>query len=99
MARVINHAEAVASLRQWLAALEACSSGQSYSIGGRSLTRQDVETVIRPEIQRWHNTVQALEAEGAGQNRQLGAQVAFQAPGAGAGRGIIPVDVWTDGRT
>ena len=99
MAKVVQLSDAVAQLRRWLAALEACSVGQSYSIGGRTLTRQDVDTVIRPEIQRWHVTVTALEADGAGKSRPLGAQAVFPAPGAGAGRGIIPTDVWTDGRT
>ena len=90
-------AYATEQLAQWHKALEATSSGQSYSIGGRTLTRQDVQTV-RDEIQRWHNTVTALQARQQGNVRPLGAQVTFPAPGKGAG-GIIPVELWTDPRT
>lgn len=96
MATVISYSEAVQTLKDWMAALSAAQSGQSYSIGGRTLTRQDI-TEIRSEIQRWHNTVAALEAQQKGQPRNLGAKASFDAPG-GSG-GIIPGDIWTDWRT
>lgn len=91
---------ATEQLQSWLAALEACSAGQSYSIGGRSLTRQDIEQ-IRGEIQRWHNSVRSLEAAANGVQRPMGATAAFPAPGAGSGSsaGIIPAGLWTDWRT
>ena len=79
-------------LAEWMAALEAANLGQSYSIGGRNVSRQDIPN-IRAEIQRWHNSVTALEADAAGHSRPLGAQAAFEAPGRGAG-GIIPQDLW-----
>ena len=97
MAAVLTLGEAQDTLRRWMAALDAASNGQAYSIGGRSLTRQDIPT-IRAEIQRWHNTVTALEQEAAGRQRPLGAQASFAAPGQGTG-GLIPGSLWVDGRT
>lgn len=93
----ITLTEAQASLRQWLEALDAASTGSTYSIAGRSLTRQDISE-IRNEIQRWHNTVQALAAEAVGQTRPLGAQASFPAPGHGSG-GLISDALWRDYRT
>lgn len=99
MADIITLPDAIQNLRDWLAALQATAAGQSYSIGGRTLTRQDNDT-IRAEIQRWHNTVTALEAEARGQQRPLGATASFPAPGgAVGGGGIIPGSVWTDYRS
>lgn len=94
----ITLSQAQAKLADWQAALEAASTGQSYSVEGQTLTRQDVET-IRAEIQRWHNTVTALQQRlTSGTIRPMGAQATFPAPGQGAG-GIIPVDVWESGLT
>ena len=90
-------AQAQARLAQWQEALEAASTGSSYSIEGQTLTRQDVPT-IRAEIQRWHNTVTAITQRLKGRVRPMGATAAFDAPGRGAG-GIIPQDLWTDWRT
>lgn len=98
MAAVVTLTEAQAQLRAWIDARAAIASGQSYSIGGRTLTRQDADT-IEANIRRWHNTVAALEAQARGQSRPLGSTAAFPAPGRGAGGGIIPADVWSDGRT
>jgi hypothetical protein len=100
MADVISYPDAIATLREWLAALSSASSGQSYSIGGRTLTRQDI-TEIRSEIQRWHNTVTALEAKERGEQRPLGAQAAFPTPGSGVTGGgtIIPGELWKSGLT
>ncbi len=95
----ISLAEAKEQLQNWMQALEACSTGANYSIGGRSLTRQDVPT-IRAEIQRWHNAVTTIEAAQNGYQRPLGASAAFPAPGAGTGpAGIIPQSLWNDWRT
>jgi len=81
-------------LQNWLDALEACSTGGSYSIAGRQLTRQDVGT-IRGEITGWHRTVTALEQMAAGTCRPLGAVASFPAPGSGrSGGGIIPASEW-----
>ena len=97
MAAVVSLAEAQEQLRLWMEARSALAGGQSYSLGGRTLTRQDSDTV-EANIQRWHNTVLALEAAQKGQGRALGAQACFPAPGRGAA-GIIPQSVWTDWRT
>lgn len=79
-------AYAQARLSDWLKALEVTATGASYSIGNRTLTRQDNVT-IRAEIQRWHNTVLAVRAWSNGVQRPLGAQPAFPAPGSG---GTLP---------
>lgn len=97
MPSVVTYPQAIENLRDWLAALSATSGGSSYSLGGRTLTRQDTET-IRAEIRRWHNTVTAMEAEAAGKPRALGSQASFPTPGSGAG-GLYPDDLWTDYRT
>jgi len=91
-------AYAKARLQDWLDALERCSTGETYSIGNRTLTRQDVEGVIQPQITRWHRSCAALEQAAAGRVRPLGAQAAFPAPGAGSG-GLISQDLWESGRT
>lgn len=90
-------AAATEQLTEWQTALQRASSGSSYSIGGRTLTRQDI-TEIRAEISRWHRTVLSLEAQAQGQVRPLGAQAAFEAPGRGAG-GLYPDSLWQDWRT
>ena len=64
-------------------ALEAASTGSSYSIEGQTLTRQDV-TTIRAEIQRWHNTVNAITDRLNGTVRPMGATACFPAPGSGS---------------
>ena len=96
MAEIVSYAEAAAHLKEWTAALQATATGQSYSIGGRTLTRQDNQT-IRAEIRRWHNTVTSLEADRRGETRPLGAQARFPTPG-GRGR-IVSQSLWEDGRT
>lgn len=93
----ITIAYAQERLADWMRALEAASTGSSYSIEGQTVTRQDV-TAIRAEIQRWHNTVTTLTARQQGHVRPLGAQAVFPAPGSGAG-GIIPDGLWSDWRT
>ena len=97
MSAAVTLPKAQAQLREWMQALERCSSGASYSLGGRTLTRQDV-TTIRAEIQRWHNTVTALEAAAAGNCRPLGAVASFPAPGAGTGAGgLVSGSDWNSG--
>lgn len=93
----VTLASAQAQLANWHAALEAASTGASYSIEGQTVTRQDI-TLIRAEIQRWSNTVNALTQRLNGTVRPLGAQAAFDAPGQGVG-GIIPDALWRDYRT
>jgi len=84
-------------LRKWMAALEATSAGQSYSIGGRTLTRQDLAEVNN-QIARWERTVKSLTLRQRGIVRPMSAQAAFPTPGGGSG-GLIPQDLWTDWRT
>lgn len=98
MAEIVSYPDAVQALRDWVAARQATASGQSYSIGGRTLNRQDSAT-IEANIRRWHNTVTAMEAQAAGKSRALGAKPAFPQPGAGSGGGIYSDSVWTDWRT
>ena len=93
----ISLAYAQEQLQAWYKALEAASTGGSYSIGGRTLTRQDVPT-IRAEIQRWNNSVLAIQASLQGKTRAMGSQAAFPTPGSGSG-GIIPDGLWQDWRT
>ena len=95
----VTLATAQAQLAAWNEALSHASTGGSYSIGGRTLTRQDVPT-IRAEIQRWHNTVAAITERLQGRVRPMGATASFPAPGSGSGAGgIVPQDIWTDWRT
>jgi len=95
----ITLAAAKQSLSDWLTALEVVSTGASYSIAGRSVTRQDIGD-IRAEIQRWHNTVEAIAQAEAGNTRTLGARASFPAPGSGGGaNGIIPDGLWSSGWT
>lgn len=82
----ITLAQAQDRLNDWLKALEAASTGASYSIEGQTVTRQDVET-IRAEVKRWNNTVLAITARLQGKTRPLGAQAMFAAPGAGGREG------------
>ena len=76
------------ALRKWIEAREALAAGQSYSIGGRTLTRQDAETV-EGMITRWHRTVLALEAHAAGCVRPLGSQALWDAPGSGGNPSLM----------
>lgn len=90
-------ADAQAQLANWQTALSHAASGGSYAIGGRTLTRQDVPT-IRAEIQRWHNTVTAINERLQGRVRPMGATASFPSPGSGVA-GIVPQDLWSDWRT
>lgn len=67
MATGLTLAVAQAHLDEWVAADSAVSSGQSYSIDGRSLTRANVAD-IRDQITYWNNQVNSLTAKAAGNN-------------------------------
>lgn len=60
-------------LNAWLAADEAVASNQSYTIGGRSLTRADAAT-IRENIEFWERKANIL-SRGSG-----GARVRYGVP-------------------
>jgi hypothetical protein len=55
----ITLAQAEAHLAVWLAADEAVATGQSYTIGGRSLSRANAAE-IRSNIDYWEAKVQKL---------------------------------------
>ena len=57
----ITLAQAEAQLAIWLAADTAVASGQSYTIGGRSLNRANAAE-IRTNIDYWDSKVQKLTA-------------------------------------
>lgn len=64
----ITLAQAEAKLQLWLNAEEAVASGQSYSIGSRSLTRANL-TEISERINYWNGQVKTLSASAAGRRR------------------------------
>lgn len=88
-----------AEIDLWLKARAALAGGASYSIGGRTLTRQDLDTV-NSMLTQLNRTLLSLEARADGRVRGLGAQAAFPAPGRGTGGSgtIYPNDWWTSGR-
>jgi len=99
MTETVTIAYAREQLDLWLEALQSCSAGQSYSIGGRTLTRQDTAT-IRDEISRWSETILDLEARADGRVRSLGAKGAHPTPGSGQGpANLYPDSIWRDWRT
>lgn len=53
--------EAKENLRMWLDAQSAVSTGQSYRIGTRSLTRTNVADILKM-IRYWQNVIDELEA-------------------------------------
>lgn len=55
---------------QWKKAYKAVSSGKSYTIGGRSLTRQDV-SVIRAQLDSLARELDAVEHPGKGSLRAI----------------------------
>ena len=59
----ITQAQAQAHLDEWLTADLAVSKGQAYSIGGRSLSRADADT-IRSNIEFWDRQVKRLSRGG-----------------------------------
>lgn len=59
----ITLADAETKLALWMAAEEKVASGQSYSIGGRSLTRANLRE-IREQIEFWDGKIQKIAASG-----------------------------------
>jgi len=59
----ITLAQAEAQLELWLNASTAVASGQSYSIGNRSLSRADAKE-IRENIMFWDALVRRLDGGG-----------------------------------
>ena len=57
--------EAQENLRMWLDAEKAVATGQSYTIGKRSLTRANLSD-IRERINFWRNEVASLESGSQG---------------------------------
>jgi len=51
--------DAQAQLSLWLAASEKVAAGQSYTIGGRSLTRADARA-IQQQVEYWDRKCQQL---------------------------------------
>lgn len=58
-------AEAQAQVAAYEAASLALASSQAYSIGGRSLTRADLPSILRG-LTYWRRVVQGLTAQAAG---------------------------------
>lgn len=63
---------AQAQLDLWLAADAAVASGQSYSIGGRSLTRANAAEITN-KIDYWNGWVQKLARSSSGIRVRYGA--------------------------
>ena len=64
----ITREQADSQLAAWLAASTAVASGQSYSIGGRSLSRVDAGE-IREQITYWQGWVSRLSRQASGRRR------------------------------
>lgn len=64
----ITLAQAEAKLATWMEADERVATGQSYSIGGRSLSRVDAAE-IRERIDYWDAKVKQLSASASGLRR------------------------------
>ena len=61
----ITLAQAEAKLTLWLAADDAVATGQSYTIGSRSLTRAD-SSLIQERIEYWNSKVIELSENESG---------------------------------
>ena len=72
----MDSATAQAHLDEWLAADLAVASGQSYTIGNRSLTRADAET-IRTQIQFYTGLRDIARAREFGNRRPRASFVAW----------------------
>lgn len=62
--------EARENLKRWLAAEKALSTGQSYTIGTRSLSRVNLSEVAE-RITYWRNVVASLEKGSSGSRRRV----------------------------
>jgi hypothetical protein len=56
---------AEAQLTQWLACLDAIATGQTYSIGGRSLTRANLADA-KDQVEYWDRKVKRLSKTAGG---------------------------------
>lgn len=61
----MTQADAQAQLDAWEAASLALASSQSYSIGGRTLTRADGQE-IRAQLGYWRRAVMSFQAKSSG---------------------------------
>ncbi len=66
----ITLAQAEAQLASWIAASTAVASGQSYSMGERSLTLTNAAE-IRKSIEFWDAKVSELTASAGGSGRKI----------------------------
>jgi len=73
MATAITLAQAQEQLTHWLDASKAVARNQSYSIGGRQLTRADA-AVIRDNIDYWEKKVEKLGRKAGKRVTQLAAK-------------------------
>ncbi|KGE20648.1 DUF6148 family protein [Paenibacillus wynnii] len=64
-----THEVAQAHLESWLAAELALSTGQSYTIGTRSLTRVDI-TDVMDQIKYWQKQVNECVREASGLSKR-----------------------------
>ena len=59
----LTRAQCEAILEKWRLAMEAVAEGQSYSMGGRSFTLADVNS-ISTQIEIWESRVKAFARSG-----------------------------------
>ena len=83
----ITLAQAEEKLASWMAADDAVSSGQSYSIGGRSLTRTNAAE-IRNNIEYWNRMCTRLSNSYGGIRVRSGVR---SGEGESGGRSPFPV--------
>lgn len=72
----ISLSDASAALAAWVAADLATATGQSYTIGARSLTRVDAAE-IRENINYWSGVEASLQRAAAGESRVGFSQAKF----------------------
>lgn len=67
----ITLAQAETQLAAWLECSEKVATGQSYTIGGRSLTRANAQYIL-DQIDFWDQKVKALTANASGPTFNVG---------------------------
>ena len=72
----VSLAQATAALTAWTAADIAVATGQSYTIGSRTLTRADADT-ITAKINYWSGVEAGLQRHAAGKPRTSFSQAKF----------------------
>lgn len=70
MSTPITEAKVTEMLNLWIAADEAVANGQSYSIGGRSLTRANAREITE-KIKFWENRLTKIQRGGMTVRRVL----------------------------